>query len=485
MPTATATAEATATSSRTTRASSSKRADLVTPTSRASTRVDKGKKTEPTFEIVVLGSGGGPLETDCSGYLVKPAQKSWEDGLLALEGGSGLGALVSLLSTIPPSTLFPKISFPPEYNSPLLQAAYIFSFLTCYLITHAHLDHVQSLIMMSGSMPPRHSVQPKLPLISSTSESVVVPPRPCPPIFGTRSTLEKLAMVYGGQIWPEIAIWAPEPKSKGKSGHEEHEAQRNTKSGTRRKDKADYHGEVEDPYHWEFPREARHSACLSFAPLHPFREYQPLHPELPLSVSTYPVVHGLTSRGHYDSSAMFIRCRPDGTCPRAGSNGNGALRPRDQDPDAGRQVLFFGDVESSFRRPGDEDVDMDRRDLAGEMTRAIWTEAAKSWNEGMLCGIFIECSYETARPAGLLYGHLSPPSLWYEMETLAGLVSSSKSRPLDGLKVYITHIKDNLVPHPTGRTARDIIMSELWALEKQGQLGVEFIETKRGDRIVL
>jgi hypothetical protein len=30
-------------------------------------RAEAGKKTEPVFEMVVLGSGGGPLETDCSG----------------------------------------------------------------------------------------------------------------------------------------------------------------------------------------------------------------------------------------------------------------------------------------------------------------------------------------------------------------------------------------------------------------------------------
>jgi hypothetical protein len=27
----------------------------------------KGKGKAPAFELVVLGSGGGPLETDCSG----------------------------------------------------------------------------------------------------------------------------------------------------------------------------------------------------------------------------------------------------------------------------------------------------------------------------------------------------------------------------------------------------------------------------------
>jgi hypothetical protein len=49
--------------------------------------------------------------------------------------------------------------------------------------------------------------------------------------------------------------------------------------------------------------------------------------------------------------------------------------------------------------------------------------------------------------------------------------------------VFITHIKESLIPHPTGRTAREIVMSELQQLEEVGKLGVEFVEVKRGDRI--
>ena len=56
---------------------------------------------------------------------------------------------------------------------------------------------------------------------------------------------------------------------------------------------------------------------------------------------------------------------------------------------------------------------------------------------------------------------------------------------LSGLRIFVTHIKEALVPHPTGKSAREIIMSELRALEEgpEGGLGVEFIEVKKGDRI--
>lgn len=56
-------------------------------------------------------------------------------------------------------------------------------------------------------------------------------------------------------------------------------------------------------------------------------------------------------------------------------------------------------------------------------------------------------------------------------------------RPLDGLKIFITHIKESLVPHPEGKTQHEIIMAQLQELEKDGKLGVVFIRPAKGDRI--
>lgn len=54
---------------------------------------------------------------------------------------------------------------------------------------------------------------------------------------------------------------------------------------------------------------------------------------------------------------------------------------------------------------------------------------------------------------------------------------------MQGLRVFITHIKESLIPHPSGKDVREIIMGELRALEAAGGLGIEFVEVKRGDRI--
>jgi hypothetical protein len=54
---------------------------------------------------------------------------------------------------------------------------------------------------------------------------------------------------------------------------------------------------------------------------------------------------------------------------------------------------------------------------------------------------------------------------------------------LEGLKIYVTHIKEALIPHPTGKSARERISKELEDLEEEGKLGVTFIAVQRGDRI--
>lgn len=46
----------------------------------------------PSFVFVCLGVGGGPLENDCSCYMVKPAGRDWRQGSFVLEGGEHCNA---------------------------------------------------------------------------------------------------------------------------------------------------------------------------------------------------------------------------------------------------------------------------------------------------------------------------------------------------------------------------------------------------------
>lgn len=79
-----------------------------------------------------------------------------------------------------------------------------------------------------------------------------------------------------------------------------------------------------------------------------------------------------------------------------------------------------------------------------------------------------------------MFGHLSPPGVYRELQIMANLLDPPR---LDGLKIFITHIKESLIPHPTGRSAKERIMTELYLLESTSKLGVQFIEAKQGDRI--
>lgn len=42
---------------------------------------------EPSFDMLVLGCGGGPAENDLSAYWVKPAGQAWNDGFVSVNGG--------------------------------------------------------------------------------------------------------------------------------------------------------------------------------------------------------------------------------------------------------------------------------------------------------------------------------------------------------------------------------------------------------------
>ncbi|PBK96473.1 cyclic-AMP phosphodiesterase [Armillaria gallica] len=131
----------------------------------------------PAFDMVVVGCGGGPDETNLSAYLFKPYDSRWEDGIIALEAGSGQGALSHILEETP--SLFNS-----ERDQGPYSVAKIYSYVRCFLITHAHLDHVNSLVISAGSLSgPRKQV------------------------YATHQTLLGLEGIFNGHIWPNLASW--------------------------------------------------------------------------------------------------------------------------------------------------------------------------------------------------------------------------------------------------------------------------------------
>lgn len=82
---------------------------------------------------------------------------------------------------------------------------------SCYLITHAHLDHAIGLILLSGSVPARPPpVVPGGAKLLANDGASATPSRI--PVYALRETLDNLAAAYGGGLWPELGEWAPEPE---------------------------------------------------------------------------------------------------------------------------------------------------------------------------------------------------------------------------------------------------------------------------------
>ncbi|KAL5490093.1 PDE1 [Sanghuangporus weigelae] len=134
----------------------------------------------PTFDLLVVGAGGGPSEANLSGYLLKAHDKSWSDGIIGLEAGSGLGALKRILKEKPD-----LLSEAPGESGPT--ANQLHSYIRTYLITHPHLDHILSLILLAGSLDgDRKSIR------------------------GSLQCLRGIDTIFKpGCVWPNLASWEP------------------------------------------------------------------------------------------------------------------------------------------------------------------------------------------------------------------------------------------------------------------------------------
>ncbi|KAI5474439.1 cAMP-specific phosphodiesterase [Pseudohyphozyma bogoriensis] len=435
------------------------------------------EKAQCGFEMLVVGCGGGPLETNMSSYLLKPFNARWEDGCVSLEGGSGLGALSNLIESIPHSfTDFSLQEFGINYasNNGLGPSSSSATSSSPSSPTTASDKADQSPTTTFSATVHRPSIEDADPCDSSKparqgharSES------------GSSSLGHKRSPSGGGGTWNG-------PGSVGREGggraagrvweyircftvshaHLDHcqglvissGAALNARPlyGTFRTlanmDRMFDGGVWPRLVGWESDGVKTGRAYL-------YREVEaPTEEELPLAAGmtfhAYPLSHGLdpsffnpkhklkpkvNGEGHgappecYDSTAFFVK-----------ENSSGEAR----------EMLFFGDVEpdSMSKRP---------------LNLPVWRAAAPKIVAGKLTTIFLECSYPSSQPAAQLWGHLSPPFVLEEMEALAELVIEERRRlgweasraaetPLMGVIVVIIHIKDDILslPKPTAPVA--------------------------------
>lgn len=111
------------------------------------------------------GSGGGPTEGNCSGYLLRSTSKKWvKNSILAVDAGTHLSGIVKILenhaSTRKNSEDSPFAGAPLPAGSPKVNAAFITrELVSTYLLTHSHLDHLSGFVINTASFS--NMAQPK------------------------------------------------------------------------------------------------------------------------------------------------------------------------------------------------------------------------------------------------------------------------------------------------------------------------------------
>ncbi|KAJ9091378.1 hypothetical protein QFC21_007233 [Naganishia friedmannii] len=429
-------------------------------------------------------------------------------------------------------TLFPGLSWPDDYQTPVLKAAWLFSHLTSYLVTHAHFDHTLSLVLATGSLP--------TPLTPTTDNSTDIE-RTCPsahsarrPVYASLNTLRKLEKVYQGDVWPELGCWSdpfPADKRRPSLKEELHLTETGlvvpnspTESGSSGAGSTKWSSVTsfgsKSAHHTDVPKTRRRSSLLSTlnevvkikgkhrkphsledyphqtgmsnqrspnvqpayelkpgvgvqycpTPTYPRMQRLPLRSagcgvtgnDVEMTVLELPLSHGSTTQGNYEASAFFIRVTENQRAiPDVQSEPNSKFA----------EILFLGDMESSYTG-----------DIAKALNTKVWKEAAERWDEGMLRAIFIECSYVASRPKHLMFGHLAPPCVMEELKIMASYLPRGHTPPLQGLSIYIQHVKEPLVPE---EPIKQKITRELEELEAEHKLGVQFMCLARGMRITI
>lgn len=127
---------------------------------------------EPHFKVVVLGSGGGPLESNISSYLVAPLNSN---EFINIDSGNLLYGIEQAAK----NGCFDDITLDP--SSPYDLSGQIFrDHIKAHLLSHPHLDHVSALVLNSPLSTKR-------------------------PIYGTDFTIDAVVQhLFNNIVWPNF-----------------------------------------------------------------------------------------------------------------------------------------------------------------------------------------------------------------------------------------------------------------------------------------
>ncbi|KAK3725507.1 3',5'-cyclic-nucleotide phosphodiesterase pde1 [Vermiconidia calcicola] len=412
----------------------------------------------PALQVICLGSGGGPSEENVTGMLVRSIASDWAKGsLLAVDAGSHLAPIIGILErdfpsvsgdiskpsdghsgngngVTPVSRSLARASISPETRAdadepvkpePTVLAKGPFAglkfpnasaranalhvirnYVSTYLITHPHLDHLSGFTINTAAF--HATSRPKtLAALPSTVDAVK-------------------QHIFNDIIWPNLT------DEDGGVGFVTF--QRLKEGGDVMVGEGEGRGyiEVSDGLVVKAFK-VSHGVCTKSPPSHTHRgsisgisDHQPPYngsivgepaPGMARTASmshhsqySAPGTPGITPRQSFytnqpsprmtavdnqscvvDSTAFFIR-----------------------DTETCREVLIFGDVEP-------DTISLNPR------THGVWKEAAHKIAHGLLGGIFIECSYDDSQADAFLFGHMNPRHLVAELQALAYLVANAKA----------------------------------------------------------
>lgn len=408
---------------------------------------------KPTLQVVCLGSGGGPCEENVTGFLVRSIGSEWAKGsLLAVDAGSHLAPITRILErdfpsvsgnttgnvgtpglveglarqssspapshdssepSLPePTTLksgpFTGLTLPHE--SARANALHVLrTFISTYLITHPHLDHLSGFAINTAAF--HATSRPKtLAALPSTIDAVK-------------------RHIFNDVIWPNLTdedggvgfvtfqrlkeggdVMVGEGRGRGYIDVSEGLGVRAFKVS---------HGVCT-----KSPPSHQHRGSIGGIPL-PVPE-----PQLPFgSFSQDP--NSRTVSISQNGQIPPIPTTPGGSISRAqsfyGTQPSPRIAPLDnpcvvdstaffiRDSKSHREVLIFGDVEP------------DKISLCPR-NHHIWLEAARKIAYECLGGILIECSYDDSQADGVLFGHLNPRHLVDELVTLGEMVIDARAQ---------------------------------------------------------
>ncbi|KAM0263024.1 hypothetical protein ACHAQJ_001402 [Trichoderma viride] len=389
----------------------------------------------PALQVIILGSGGGPQESNVTAFLVRSVPQNWRKGsIVAVDGGVHLSAITRLIEEAlpesPPPTPTPS-SVPTRqilttgpfaglelpFTTAAANAAHVTRTLVdTYLITHPHLDHISAFVINTAGLP---GTRPKK-------------------LAGLPGTIKALKdHIFNNVIWPNLSdenngaglltyLRLVEGGSPALG-----EGYMEVCDGLLVKTWSVSHGHCME----------KHTHRGSFCNPAPTRHGSQDGSSMPLRRDTY-YPHAQDFASHFARRETFNHLYPasfsrrPSLMPQGGTStpifGGGDFEPRPCVNDSSayfireetyeREVLIFGDVEP-------DSLSLSPRNLL------IWQEAAPKIASGKLAAIFVECSYSDAQPDERLFGHLKPAYVIEEMQVLANEVEfARKARALESKK---------------------------------------------------